>query len=72
MTRRELDRLSGAVKRLTPENGGLTHASVSLQIGRAALLNGSVEAWKKWLLACGWPAEIAGKMAELEAERGRG
>jgi hypothetical protein len=72
MTRRELDRLSGAVKRISTHQGDLNHASVSVQIGRAALLNGSAEAWAKWLIACGWPKEIAGKMAELEAERGRG
>jgi hypothetical protein len=71
MTRRELDRLAVAVKGLGKADE-MTPARVSLEIGRAALLNGSAEAWKKWLLACGWPAEIAGKMAELEAERGRG
>jgi hypothetical protein len=72
MTRREVERLAGAVHDLEVEarrekKEGVTPALVSLVIGRVALPKASTEAWRKWLRATGWPEMLIKKMAEREA-----
>ena len=71
MTRREIERLASAVNNISAalKNGDDEFARISLTIGRAVLPKGSAAAWKKWLLATGWPKLVAGEMAQIEAER---
>jgi len=70
MTRREIDRVAEAVRRLqaSEERAELTPARVSLEIGRAVLGAGaSREQWAKWLAATGWPKDVVVGMAAEEA-----
>ena len=71
MTRREIERVAAAVKALGKGQDAPTPARISLEIGRAVLGTGSVEAWKKWLTATGWPASIILEMAESEFKAGK-
>lgn len=74
MTRREAERVAAAVEFLRKEGERtklpISPGRISQIIGRAVLGAGaSKEVWTKWLLATGWPKEIAADMAHLEATR---
>ncbi|HUX39329.1 MAG TPA: hypothetical protein VMV44_15625 [Rectinemataceae bacterium] len=74
MTRREIERIARAVRDIKVEMSRtslpISAARISQFIGRAVLGQGaSLEAWKKWMKATGWPEDLIQGMAENEAKR---